>query len=180
MTLDPELCEHDIPAAVSQLDLGGKPVSLYAQFRGGQCRVYKLSLVSDTSYQNRKSIAVRVPVHMKPGPGVVCVLQTEWKTLQKLQEKAFTWSPIPLVCSLTFDNPIKHPFLVLIWGEGSKARWNDHLPPRPLQDRFVSQMASIQMCLLECTSEVGTLKSPLPVSDTSTEVIREPDMTTNV
>ena len=122
MALSTEPCERDIFAAVSQLELGGSPVSLDAQFRGGQCRVYKLSFVYDADQQKRRSIAVRVPIFMTGALGIISVLRTEWETLQALQEKGFPWSPVPLGCCLTFDNPMKYPFLVLTWGEGAKAR----------------------------------------------------------
>ncbi|OAA67564.1 hypothetical protein ISF_03740 [Cordyceps fumosorosea ARSEF 2679] len=47
--------------------------------------------------------------------------------------------------SLSFDNPVKFPFLVLIWAEGSKPRWDDDSPPRPLRDKLLGQMAAIQV-----------------------------------
>ncbi|KAJ0163946.1 hypothetical protein CTA2_2076 [Colletotrichum tanaceti] len=147
--------EGNVLAAVTQLGLGGLALSLDEQFRGGQCHIYKLSFLDEADSEARKSLAVRVPLYMPDGDGMISALRTEWQTLLKLQEKGFVWSPEPLGCSLTFDNPVKHPFLVLRWIEGSHACWNDTFPARPLRDKFLMQLAGIQTCLIECTLRVG-------------------------
>ncbi|KAF6805203.1 hypothetical protein CPLU01_16004 [Colletotrichum plurivorum] len=88
---------------------------------------------------------------------MISALRTEWRTLQKLEAKGFVWSPKPLGCNLTLDNPVKHPFLVLEWAEGSHTCWNDTFPARPLRDKFLSQLAAIHTSLIECTIEVGAV-----------------------
>lgn len=146
--MDPE----NIFAAVSQLGIGGAAPSLDEEFRGGQCRVYKLS------FQARESLAVRVPLYISAGSPdeIIGALSTEWTTLQTLEAKGFRWAPRCHGRSLTFDNPVKHPFLVLAWVEGSKLGWDEDFPPRPLRDTLLGQMAAIQMSLIECTLENGS------------------------
>ncbi|KAF4881025.1 hypothetical protein CGCFRS4_v015968 [Colletotrichum fructicola] len=152
---EPRLDEESILTAVRQLNLRGTFLSVDGQFRGGQCSVYKLSFLPQGDTQDRKSIAVRVPLHMTDRDGIVSALRTEWQTLSKLKQQDFRWSPEPLGFSLTFDNPIKHPFLVLSWGEGSQARWDDYHPPRLLRDKFLEELATIQTRLIECSMEDG-------------------------
>jgi hypothetical protein len=153
----PCLDNESILAAVLQLGVGGAALSLDGEFRGGQCHVYKLSFLRGLASQDRESLAVRVPLYMSGSDEIISVLKTEWQTLQILRAKGFAWSPRPLGCCLTFNNPVKHPFLVLSWGEGSTPRWDDISPPRPLRDKFLSQLATIQMSLIRCTLENGML-----------------------
>lgn len=145
--LDPE----NIVAAVAQLGIGGTGPSLDAMFDGGQCRVYKLS------FQDRESVAVRAPRHMSGGSpdGIISALRTEHETLQTLEAKGFRWAPECHGSSMTFDNPVRQPFLVLAWAEGSNLVWNKGCPPRPLRDTLLGQMAEIQASLIECTLETG-------------------------
>lgn len=159
MTSNKTLCldKESILAAVLQLGVGGPALSLDGEFRGGQCHVCKLSFIRDPVSQDRESLAVRVPLYMSGNDEIISALETEWQTLQILRAKGFAWSPRPLGCCLTFDNPVKHPFLVLTWGEGSTPRWDDISPPRPLRDKFLTQLAAIQMCLIRCTLENGML-----------------------
>ncbi|CAK7275655.1 hypothetical protein SEPCBS57363_006819, partial [Sporothrix epigloea] len=121
---------HDIFAAVSELGIGGPVPSLDAEFNGGQCRVYKLS------FQDHESVAVRVPLRMTTTErdGIIYALRSELQTLQILETTGFPWAPRCRASSLTFDNPLKLPFLVLTWAEGSQLRWDNDFPPRPLRD----------------------------------------------
>jgi aminoglycoside phosphotransferase (APT) family kinase protein len=148
-------CESKILAAVLQLGLGGETLSLDAEFRGGQCRVYKLSFLEDSRSDTRTTLAVRIPLYMSRNIETIDVLKTEWKVLETLQSKGFSWSPRPLGCSFTFDNPLEYPFLVLTWGDGVTLRWDDSSPPRPSRDKFLAQLATIQKALVRCTLETG-------------------------
>lgn len=141
----------NIFAAISQLGIRGEAPSLGGEFRGGQCQVYELR------FQDQESLAVRVPLHMNVDSQdeKIHALETELQNLQILETKGFPWAPKCRGHSLTFDNPVKHPFIVLTWIEGSKLAWNENFPQKPLRDRLLSQMASIQLSLIECTLENG-------------------------
>ncbi|KAF2971908.1 hypothetical protein GQX73_g1760 [Xylaria multiplex] len=140
---------RNIFAAVFQLGLGGELPVLEDEFRGGQCRIFKLN------FRDKESLAVRVPVYMS-----VCsqsekipVVKLEVEILQTLEAKGFRWAPKCRGYSLSFDNPLKHPFIVLTWIEGSRLSWNASVPKQPHRDDLLRQMASIQLSLIECTLE---------------------------
>ncbi|KEY64858.1 hypothetical protein S7711_10779 [Stachybotrys chartarum IBT 7711] len=151
------LDEENILAAVLQLGLGGTGMFIDQKYHGGQCCIYKLSFYPDLEGRDQESLAVRMPLYMSDDEGKLCVLKTEWQTLQELQRRGFAWSPKPLGCSLTFDNPVKHPFLVLTWAKGTNAHWHDNFPSRPVRDAFLKQLAMIQLSLLACTLDISSV-----------------------
>lgn len=119
------------------------------EFRGGQCRIFKLT------FRDKESLAVRVPLYMS-----VCsqfekipVVEMEVEIVQMLEAKGFRWAPKCRGYSLSFDNPLKHPFIVLTWIEGSRLPWNTSFPKQPHRDGLLRQIASIQLSLIECTLE---------------------------
>jgi Ser/Thr protein kinase RdoA (MazF antagonist) len=139
--------------ALSQLDISGGPPCLDSEFRGGQCHIFKVS------FQDAASFAVRVPLYMGNAGGLDAkteALQTEMQNLQVLETKGFPWSPRCRGHSLTFDNAVQHPFLVLTWVDGKQLSWDDDSPPREVRDKVLGQMASIQLALIECTLEKGS------------------------
>lgn len=149
----PNFTPNNIFAAVSQLGIVGKCPSLDADFHGGECRVFKLS------FEDKASVAVRVP---HPNPEIsqnsmIATVQIEAGILKSLEEKGFPWTPRCFGTSLTFDNPIKHPFIVSTWAEGLplSSCWDEESPPRPVRDSLLGQLASIQRSLLECTIQNG-------------------------
>lgn len=164
--------ESNILKAVQQLGIGGSKLSLNDEFRGGQCRVYKISSTDDVNNQLQQSFAVRIPLYMPDRQESINVLQAEWQVLRTLHAKGFTWAPKPIQCSLNFDNPIKFPFLILSWVDGSKACWNEIVPARPLRDRFLSQLATIQSSLIECTLEL--CRSHYPPSPVALHLLNLP------
>ncbi|KAI1157441.1 hypothetical protein F5B18DRAFT_665966 [Nemania serpens] len=140
---------RNIFAAIFQLGLGGESPVLEDEFRGGQCRIFKLN------FRDKESLAVRVPLYMS-----VCsqfekipVVKMEVEILQMLEAKGFRWAPKCRGYSLSFDNPLKHPFIVLTWIEGSRLPWNTSFPKQPYRDGLLRQIASIQLSLIECTLE---------------------------
>ncbi|CEJ89231.1 hypothetical protein VHEMI05086 [[Torrubiella] hemipterigena] len=64
---------------------------------------------------------------------------------QTLEAKGFTWFSHYRGASLTFDNPIKYPFLVLEWIEGSSSQ--------PIRGTLLAQIAQIQLSLISSTLE---------------------------
>ena len=143
------MAADNIPAAISELRLSGESPSLEAEYRGGQCHVFELS------FKDRESLAIRVPLYMR-NDEKIRALEQEVQILQILEAKRFPWAPKCHGYSLTFDNPIKHPFVALTWVAGSQLRWGDKFPPQPMRDRVLAQMASIQLSLVQCTLESGT------------------------
>ena len=145
----PYLNPEDIFAAVSELGIRGTTPSLDEEFSGGQCHVYKLS------FQDQESLAVRMPLHMsfnRPDD-IIRALSAEQRTLQTLEMKGFRCAPRCRGSSLTFDNPIKFPFILLTWADGSILRWCDDSPSRDLRDNLLGQIATIQLSLIKCTLE---------------------------
>ncbi|KAL7786153.1 kinase-like domain-containing protein [Trichoderma afarasin] len=135
----------NILAAVAELGVGGNGAFIDGEFNGGECRIFKIS------FKDHASIAVRVPHQVDDQDDIVATVQIEVHILQKLEEKGFHWSPRCCGFSLTFDNPIKYPFIILTWVEGSPLSWDDNFPPRPLRGALLDQIASIQLSLIKCT-----------------------------
>ncbi|KAH8159323.1 hypothetical protein CIB48_g8914 [Xylaria polymorpha] len=140
---------RNIFAAISQLGLGGESPVLDDEFRGGQCRIFKLS------FRDKESLAVRVPLYMSVCSPLekIPVVKMEVEILEMLEAKGFRWAPKCRGYSQSFDNPLKHPFIVLTWIEGSRLPWNTSFPKQPYRDGLLRQIASIQLSLIECTLE---------------------------
>ncbi|KAI9695935.1 MAG: hypothetical protein M1820_008347 [Bogoriella megaspora] len=143
---------ENLLAAVSQ-GLDGETPYFNGEHRGGQCHVFKLSFKS-----RKSSLAVRVPLYMP-----VCspdekidALRMEMQSLQTLETKGFQWAPKCYGHSLTFDNPVRHPFIILTWIEGSVLHWDEESPPPLVRDKLLRQLASIQLSLIKHTLEEGT------------------------
>jgi len=139
-------------AAISQLGLIGEAPVLEEEFRGGQCRIFKLS------FRDKESLAVRVPLYMsvRSQSDNIPLVKMEVEILQMLKAKGFRWAPKCRGYSLSIDNPVKHPFIVLTWVEGSRLHWNESYPRQPHRDSLLGQIASIQLSLIECTLEKST------------------------
>ncbi|KAL6701593.1 hypothetical protein J3F84DRAFT_12922 [Trichoderma pleuroticola] len=138
---------RNILAAVAELEVGGNGAFLDGEFNGGECRIFKIS------FKDQASIAVRVPHPTNNGDDIIAIVQTEVRILQMLEAKCFHWSPRCRGFSLTFNNPINYPFIILTWVEGSALAWDDDFPPQPLRGALLGQIASIQLSLITCTLE---------------------------
>lgn len=77
----------------------------------------------------------------------------ETRIFRTLEAKGFPWSPHYRGSSLTFDNPIEYPFVVLDWAEGNPLKWDDNFPSQPIRDSLLAQIAEIQQSLIMCTLE---------------------------
>ena len=124
---------------------------LDGEFHGGECRVFKLS------FKDEASVAVRVlhPNDDISHDNTLATVQIEVRVLKELEAKGFPWAPRFLGASVTFDNPVKHPFILLAWAEGLPLSWDENSPPQPLRDFLLGQMASIQLSLIQCTLRNG-------------------------
>lgn len=143
-------CAEHIPIAVSAFRAdGARPViSLFRD--GGQSRVFKADFAS-----GEESWAVRVPIHVRSASqdAIVQFLTGEYEILQEVAVEALPWAPKCHGSSLTFENLVGFPFLVLSWIEGSPLRWTATHPPRPIRDKVLAQLASFHVFLIECTLE---------------------------
>lgn len=141
---------ENIFAALFHLGISGEAPCLDGEFRGGQCHVFRVN------FRDAASLAVRVPLYMDNAGGSgakVEALQAELRNLHALEVKGFPWSPRCHGQSLSFDNAVEHPFLVLSWFDGTQLSWGENFPPRPVRDKVLGQMASIQLDLIERTLE---------------------------
>lgn len=140
---------EDLFTALRQLGIHEKQFKVLEEMHGGQCHVLKVECE-----HGERRLAVRIPIFMQ-ADGMIEALELELQTLDVLASKGFRWAPKCHGHSLTFDNAIKLPFLVLEWKDGSRLTWNERFPQRPLRDRILAQMAEVQLTLLERTFEKG-------------------------
>ncbi len=147
---------ENVLAAISALGINSEGFFLDGEFRGGQCHIFKLSQPANAG-GDTETLAMRVPVYMDRGcrDAKIDVLSTELRTLQTLQEKGFPWAPRCRGSSLSFDNAVRHPFVLLTWVDGVKLFWDESVPARAVRDKVLTQMAAIQLTLIECTQENG-------------------------
>ncbi|KAK5651099.1 hypothetical protein OQA88_13281 [Cercophora sp. LCS_1] len=146
---------ENILAAISALGINSEGFFLDSEFRGGQCHIFKLSPPADAGVDT-ETLAMRVPAYMDPGCRDAKIdLRTELRTLQTLQEKGFPWAPRCRGSSLSFDNAVRHPFVLLTWVDGVELSWDENVPARAVRDKVLAQMAAIQLTLIECTQENG-------------------------
>lgn len=142
----------NISTALSQIGVDGEGADLEDEFCGGECHIFKIK----TSKSG--NLAVRVPLYMGNDPDCaetkIEALKSELRSLRALEAKRFPWSPRCLGESLTFDNPVRHPFLVLSWIEGAPLAWSEKNPPRAVRDQVLGQLAAIHMALVECSLEI--------------------------
>lgn len=152
---------ENLVAAISALNIDPEGFFLDGEFRGGQCHIFKLSRPTDAGGDLEK-LAVRAPIYMDDVCDTkISALRTELRTLQTLKDKGFPWAPRCRGSSLSFDNAIRHPFVVLTWIDGAALRWDENVPVRVVRDRVLAQMAAIQVSLIECTQQNGTYPSLL-------------------
>ncbi|TWU71315.1 hypothetical protein ED733_000171 [Metarhizium rileyi] len=139
----------DVVAAVTELRIGRNAPFFAGEFIGGECRIFKLG------YEDEASVAVRVrhPTDDSSRDDTIAIVKAEIRLLQTLEAKGFRWAPTYRGASLTFENPIEHPFIVLTWIEGSALSWDENLPSQPLRDALLQQIASIQLSLITDTME---------------------------
>ncbi|KAH8691063.1 hypothetical protein GQ44DRAFT_744738 [Phaeosphaeriaceae sp. PMI808] len=82
---------------------------------------------------------------------IISVLRGEKDVLEEIGKTCFAWAPKYHDSSFTFENSIRFPFLALSWIKGSPLSWSTTHPPRPTRDKILSQVAEIQIALIECT-----------------------------
>ncbi|KAK5988186.1 hypothetical protein PT974_12326 [Cladobotryum mycophilum] len=145
----PNFTSENLLAAVSRLRPDGKTPVLDTHFQGGQCQVFKVD------FSDGESWAVRIPLFAQVTPPNVIIsqLQGEVRVVQELERRGFRWAAKPQGSSLMFENEIGTPFVALTWILGTQLQWSSEFPARPIRDMILSQIASIQQSLIECTKE---------------------------
>lgn len=106
--------EKSLSDALCQAEIYEENISILNEMRGGQCQVLEVSCGKE-----KTKLAIRVPTYMEPGD-MVEVLNIEVQNLLLLASKGFLWAPRCYGYSLTFENPMGIPFLVL--GQNSTGR----------------------------------------------------------
>jgi hypothetical protein len=151
---------ENIPAAISTfLPNSEVPVLNERYMDGGQCRIFKVDFL------NGESWSVRIPIHLQSDSqgAIINALRREQEVLQEIGGKYFPWAPKHHGSSLTFENVVGYPFIVLSWIEGSPLLWTANYPLRPIRNKILGQVAKIQMSLIEHTKE-NSIFSSLPSS----------------
>ncbi|KAM3535966.1 hypothetical protein MY4038_000742 [Beauveria bassiana] len=144
----PKLEPAAICAAVSGLCVGGIDPFVDGELQGGECRIFKIS------FKDHPSLSVRVNHPLRESQqDAIANVDMETRIIRTLEEKGFLWSPRYRAASLTFDNPINYPFVVLDWAEGVPLQWDDDSPSQPIHDTLLAQLAEIQFSLVTCTME---------------------------
>lgn len=152
MLAAPNLSPAAICAAVAELHLGSAPF-VDGTFQGGECRIFKVRF-SDTP--TTVAVRVRHPEHGDRQDIAISQVGDEARMLQRLEALGFRWSPRCRAASLSFANPVGHPFLVLDWADGVPLAWDDASPSRPVRDAVLAQLAAIQLSLVTRTAEHRT------------------------
>ncbi len=116
------------------------------------------SLVYAVGFRDSKDIwAVRVPLYSKSNlkPGAIPELVSyEMVTLRRLSDIEFRWSPRLIGGDASYDNSIKHPYLVLTWIPGTPLEWTPAIPAQQEQrDKVLRQVVDLQLELVRCTKE---------------------------
>lgn len=144
----PDLSPEAIFAALSGLKVGGSDPFVDGEFQGGECRIFKIS------FKDQSSLSVRVYHPLwKDQQSILGNVHSEMEIFRKLESSGFRWVPRFRAASLTFDNPMLYPFMVLDWVDGATLQWKDDVPSRLIRDKVLAQLAEIQLSLISCTME---------------------------
>ncbi|KAM3545493.1 hypothetical protein ARSEF1564_001655 [Beauveria bassiana] len=81
------------------------------------------------------------------------VVRRELYALKKLESIHFRYAPKCIAFDLSFNNPIRMPFLVVTWTEGEPLAWTTHYPPMDMRMRVLNQLFQIQLELIEDSLE---------------------------
>ncbi|KAJ6786276.1 hypothetical protein PWT90_00816 [Aphanocladium album] len=152
-SLSQNLSDEAILDAVAAFDLGGCCASVAGEFQAGECHVFRVT------FSDHPSICLRV-MHARARYGdeeAIRQADRDRRVYQRLESSGFAWSSRLVGASLTFDNPVGYPFLLLEFADGLRLDWSDVSPPQPARDELLMHLASIQQELLRCTWEIGDL-----------------------
>lgn len=146
--MDKQINEDGILLAATQLRTDGQVPVLSRSFKKLRFRVFKVD------FEDGESWAIRVPTVSQSSPDVInYLIEAEARALTELEEKGFKWAPKMKGKDLTFENPIGHPFIATTWMPGTQLEWTEDSPSRPIRDKILGQLATIQASLIECSQE---------------------------
>lgn len=167
--MDKQINKDGIIPAATQFRTDGQAPVLSDSFKKFRFQVFKVD------FEDGESWAIRVPNDAHSSPGlIVYLVEAEARTLTELEEKGFQWAPKIKGFDLTFENPIGYPFIATTWIPGIRLIWTDESPSRPIRDKTLEQLATIQASLIECSQEksrcvlidihsADCIKGPLPL-----------------
>jgi hypothetical protein len=115
----------------------------------GSSQIYVVKFADATTW------AVRIPLHATsqlPQESISCLVEVEMKTLAKLSQVGFHWSPRLIGGDAGFDNPIEHPYLVVNWIQGS-ALGHTAITSESQREKILRQLVDIHLELFKRTQK---------------------------
>ncbi|KAI0154380.1 hypothetical protein GGR57DRAFT_113311 [Xylariaceae sp. FL1272] len=111
-------------------------------------------------FPNGDAWAVRLPWLGTPNldaGSVMDLVKHEMDILRDLKVSGFRWSPRLIGGDITFQNPMKHPYLVVTWIHGRHLEWTQNYPPKQDQrDKVLRQLVDIQLEMISSTTRPNT------------------------
>ncbi|ATY61855.1 kinase-like domain [Cordyceps militaris] len=109
------------------------------------------------SFSDRPSVCLRVEHprhhHDESAASILARADAERRVYERLGAVDFHWSTRLVGASLSFDNPVGYPFLVLDFAGEHRLRWTDDSPPEEQRPPLLARLARIQLQLLQRTLE---------------------------
>lgn len=145
-------CPDDLIAAVAPFMVGCHCPRIAGIFESEISRVYQVS------YTDHPSVCLRVACGRldEEDDAVIARTALDAGIYEKLESSGFGWSSRLVGSSLTFDNPINYPFIVVEFAGGNNLQWTDVEPSQPARNDVLEQLAEIHLQLLQCTLETST------------------------
>lgn len=125
----------------------------HSEYVGTKCRIFRFRrLHGDGS--TKGDVAVRVNHRVaKPPDAILDTVRYEAMMLQKLGKDGFPWAPRCVAASLTFENAVRYPFVVVTWAKGRKLEWSESEPSWAPRAYVLKQLYKIQLELVDLTLE---------------------------
>ncbi|TQV92094.1 hypothetical protein V2A60_004394 [Cordyceps javanica] len=141
--------EAVLEAVLSFLDGGGCNATFEGEYGNDDYRVFRVS------FSDLPSVVLRVehPRHGEAAQAILDRAESERRMYDRLGTVDFHWSTRLVGASLSFDNPIRYPFLVLDFAGEDRLRWSDASPPEPARGNLLARLAGIQLQLIQRTLE---------------------------
>lgn len=130
---------------------GGHNATYEGEYGEDEYHVFRVS------FSDMPSVCLRVEhARREDDQTILDRAEAERRTYERLGEVDFHWSTRLVGASLTFDNPIRYPFLLLDFAGETRLEWSAVSPPQPARAGLLARLATIQLELIECTLETST------------------------
>ncbi|EGX90130.1 Protein kinase-like domain [Cordyceps militaris CM01] len=141
----------NLERTLHSLRLGGRFV-FEAEICGARFVLYRFRRDGGGSYRVAVRVQKQWPAGMQP-EAIQNVVRREVCVLQKLESVRFQYAPKCVAFCLSFDNPIRQPFLVLEWVAGQPLVWTKDHPAMDLRIRVLTQLFQLQQELIDKSLE---------------------------